>query len=232
MTARLKRALIICVGVLVASVMVLLGLWQMDVFRSEGRQSIEQRAAAPARPLDEVTDGTKVGDGYGRQVTITGTYVTGKEIYVGSTYPMRVLTALRTTDGRIVAVVRGTIAGPNDKVPAPPTGEVTQTGLLLPTEKDAGREVLPAQDLKQPRLLTVRVPKLAQVWPTPLLNGFVTLNAEDAAAHGLEPAEVTLPEGEGSQRNAGYALQWWAFAVAAVAGSIAISRSVKDVPRA
>ena len=44
------------------------------------------------------------------------------------------------------------------------------------------------------------------------MPGFITLSASDSAAQGLDEATLSLPSGEGSIQNAGYALQWWAFA--------------------
>ena len=119
--------------------------------------------------------------------------------------PYRVLTALRQDDGSVVAVVRGLVdTGP---APAAPSGAVRQTGVLLPSE-----EAEPGGPAPAGQLSSVRLPLLAQQWPGPLIDGFVTLSANDAQAQHLVPATVTLPEARGRLRNGAYAIQWWLFA--------------------
>jgi surfeit locus 1 family protein len=222
----LKRTMIIFLGMVIAGVMVVLGLWQMDTARLHGRQALEARAAQPAVPLESEATGTNVDALYGRQVTLTGSYVPSLQVYVGTKYPLRVLTAFKTSDGRIVAVARGSVKSPSVVVPAPPTGTIKQTGLVLPSEP-AVRGSLPLQDAHHsPIVSAVRVPDLVQTWPTPMVNGFVSLGETDARTNGLPAAAVTLPDGEESTRNAGYALQWWVFAGVAVIGSVVIARSV------
>jgi len=53
-----------------------------------------------------------------------------------------------------------------------------------------------------------------------------TLDAATATAQGLAPATVTLPSGEGSWRNSGYALQWWVFALFALGMSIRFAQTM------
>lgn len=78
---------------------------------------------------------------------------------------------------------------------------------------------------------SVRLPQLAQLWPQPLLPGFITLDAPAAARQGLQPATVSLPTGEGSWRNSGYALQWWAFALFTLGMSIRIAQGMAKKAR-
>ena len=125
----------------------------------------------------------------------------------------RVLTPLRQADGSVVAVVRGL-----DSVEAgePPAGQVSQMGVLLPSEQSPGGPVT--------ELTAVQVPVLAQRWPGPLVDGYVILSAPDASEQGLEPAEASLPTGRGRLRNGAYALQWWVFAAFAVGMAIRMAR--------
>jgi hypothetical protein len=76
------------------------------------------------------------------------------------------------------------------------------------------------------------VPQLAQRWPGPLVEGFVTLSAAEATAHGLEQAAVTLPEGRGRLRNGAYALQWWLFAGFTLVMAVRMARDVARTPGA
>lgn len=220
MSTRAKQVLLVAAGAVVALVMVFLGLWQMQVFVDKGNRSVQARAEQAPVALAEFVraDGT-VGDGYGKRVIVVGRYLPAQQITIpdaGAT--VRVLTALELEDGRVLPVVRG--VAPAASVTPPPPGTVTQMGLFLPGEGDSTTSVGPDQ------IGSVRMPLLAQRWPQRLVPGFVTLSAEDAAAQGLAQASVTLPQGEGSFQNGGYALQWWIFAAFAVGMSIKFAVSL------
>lgn len=217
---RLKQVLVLLVGLAAAAVMVVLGLWQLDVYHSQGARAAQARAAEPPVLLTEVAPAAApVGDAYGRSVRFTGRYDPGAQVLVpiperpGS---FRVLTALRQDDGSVVPVVRGITDGVA-AAPAPVTS-VSQTGVLLPSEPEQ------LGGYPEGQVGSVRLPALAQQWPGPLVAGFVTLSAEDAAAQGLTPAVVNLPEAEGRLRNGAYALQWWVFAAFAIAMSLRMAR--------
>lgn len=217
---RLRQTLIVLVGLVVAAVMVVLGLWQLDVYHSQGQAVADQRAAAPAVEVGSVARaGQPVPDGYGRTVTFRGTYLPQAQALVpeedrpGS---FRVVTALRLADGDVLPVVRGLTAALT--APPPPSGEQAAAGLLLPSEE------APTGDLPPGQLSSVRLPTLAQTWPGPLVSGFVTLSPEESAAQGLAAAPVVPPEGSGRLRNGAYALQWWVFAAFAVGLAVRAAR--------
>lgn len=207
------------VATVVATVMIVLGLWQMEVFRDQGANGVAARAAAPAVPLAEVaTAGEANFDGYGRQVTFSGTYDPGQQYLIPvAERPghYRVLTALVRSDDTVVPVVRGEVNGTTP--PPPPKGVQNEQGLFLASEAAVDTPVPPGQ------LSSVRLSQIAQQWTRPMVPGFVTLNAEFAARQGMTQAQVTLPSGQGHARNSGYALQWWVFAGFALvmAGKIA-----------
>ena len=205
---RVQQVLILLLALALASAMVVLGIWQLRVYTSQGAAAAAQRVAAPPVPLRGVAPaGAAVTDGYGRTVTVDGRYDSSLQVLVpvSDRGPYRVLTGLRQDDGSVVAVVRGLVdTGP---APAAPSGAVHQTGVLLPSEESEPGGPAPAG-----RLSSVRLPLLAQQWPGPLVNGFVTLSSNDAQAQHLVPAPVTLPEARGRLRNGAYAIQWWLFA--------------------
>lgn len=206
MTTRMKQTLLVTVGIIFALVGGILGMWQMQVFVDKGNRSIEARAELPATPLfDHVHDDNTTDDIYGKPVTVTGAYLPNTQLLIpAGDAGVRVLEAFRSTDGRVVPIVRGTTEATD--VPPPPDGQLTQTGLFLPGEGDAPTPIEPD------RIGSVRMPLLAQKWDEhELVPGFVTLCEKDAAAQGLAQASVTLPEGEGTFQNGGYALQWWIF---------------------
>jgi surfeit locus 1 family protein len=217
---RLRQTLIIALGLVVAAVMVVLGLWQLDVYHSQGRAAADQRASAPAVAVGDVARaGQPVPDGYGRTVTFSGTYLADTQVLVPvADRPgrFRVLTALRLDNGDVLPVVRGVVATPTP--PGPPASEQRGSGLLLPSEE------APTGDLPAGQISAVRLTSLAQTWPGPLVSGFVTLAPSAAAAQGLEAAPVTLPEGSGRLRNGAYALQWWVFAAFAVGLAVRAAR--------
>ena len=220
---KIKQTAVLSLGVVVAGAMVLLGMWQASTFRTQGQQATIERAQLAPVDLPPVADGETVAGLYGRPITVTGQYLPEFQYYVGSTPPLRVVTAFKTSAGQVVPIVRGQVAAGQTPSPAP-AGTVTQSGLVLPSEKDF-HGVL-AQGLPEPVIATVKLERLAQDWPAPLLNGFITLSEADSAAQSMTPADVVLPEGEGSQRNAGYALQWWVFAAFGLAMSVVWARQI------
>jgi cytochrome oxidase assembly protein ShyY1 len=206
---RLKQALVIALGVGLAAVMVMLGSWQLEVYQRQGAAAAAQRAAAPPVPLSSVArPRASAIEGYGRSIAVEGSYEQGLQLLVpaeDASGQFRVLTGLRQADGSLVAVVRGVVSTPN--APSPPTGSVHQVGVLLPTE-----EHVPEAHLPKGQMASVRLPALAQQWPGPLIDGFVTLSSADATSQGLAPAQLQLPEGQGRLRNVAYVGQWWLFA--------------------
>lgn len=221
MGVRVKQGAVIAIGVAVAVVMLLLGLWQMQVFEEQGNRSAADRAAQAPVPLLGLVnaDGT-VGDVYGKQVTVSGHYLPEQQVaVVAEDGAVRVLTAFEVADGRVVPVVRGVVPA-GAVLPDPPAGEFEQVGIFLPSEPPAELGV------SEESLASVRLPLLAQRWPQQLVPGFVTLSAVDAQAQGLTQAQVSLPTGEGSWRNGGYALQWWVFAAFALALSVRMAHTL------
>ncbi len=218
---RWKQLIVVAVGLGLAAAMAVLGVWQLDVYRSQGADLASARAAAAPVDLRQVAPaGDSVRDGYGRSVSFTGQYEQELELLIPletDTSAFRVLTGLRQSDGSVVPVVRGVVRG--DSAPPPPAGPVSQVGVLLPSEDNA-----PASTSDQ--LNAVRLPALAQRWSGQLVGGFVTLSAADAAAQGIEPAPLNLPQAEGRLRNAAYALQWWVFGAFAVALAVRMARDL------
>lgn len=219
-----KRVVTVAVGVVVAGVMLLLGLWQMSSFQQSMTDVAGERAAQPAVPLaDNVGADGKPADIYGRRVTLSGSFLP-EQVLVGTQWPLRVASAFRMDDGRLVTVVRGVADSPVEPMPGDGTA-VELEGIFTSGDADSADPV-PA-DAPAGTMPTLRLQSLVQAWPQPLIPGYVTLGADDAATFGLSPAQPILPEAEGSGMHQGYALQWWVFAVAAVAFSIVVARGYK-----
>lgn len=199
-------------GLVVTLVLLWLGLWQMQVFRDREDANAATRASQPpVALLDYVAGDGTVGDVYGRQVSVEGRYLAGQQVaVVAADGSVRVLSALELADGRVLPVVRGSLpagtASAELALPVPPSGTSAVAGVFLPSEEAADHAV-PVGSYG-----SVRLPLLAQQWNQQLLPGFVTLDAAAAASQGLTAASVTLPTGDASLQNLGYALQWWVFA--------------------
>lgn len=213
MSTRLKQLLVAALGGVLAVVMLWLGLWQMRVYESKEQESAEQRAALPPVALLD-TPADSIGELYGRQVAVAGSYLPNQQVVLTDG---RVLTAFEIGDGRVLPVVRGiTVPEPAEgSPPPPPTGDQQAEGIFMPSE---ARSDDPNG--------SVRLAGLAQEWPQQLLPGFVTLNETEASAQGLQPATVILTSGEGSWQNYGYALQWWVFAGFGVFMTIRFIRAI------
>lgn len=204
-----------------------LGLWQLHNAMADGQQqALEEARSRTAAPLEEVLP---VGQSFpaperGRTVTASGTF-TGEQFVV----PHRqldgqdgswVMARFTTEAGANVAVLRGFVPGQvPEHAPAMPSdlrGEVELTGAL-----EAGEEPSPSAAGSQEVHDSVDLAWLANTWPGPIHNGF--LFAQGAQVGGAEadlaPApmrEVPPPPPESAGldlQNAGYALQWWLFAV-------------------
>jgi len=210
--------LIVAVGVVAALIMGWLGLWQAQVFADQGKSAAAAITGEPVAALDASVTGDDVNRLWGRTVSVTGHYVPAQQVLVvGTDGTGRVVTAFQLADGRVVAIARGIGSGHE----VPPSGDLTQTGVFLPTEAGTDHTV-PSGTYG-----SVRLQALAQVWPQPVVSGYVTLDGSEAKAQGLSAAPVVLPTLDGQFRNAGYALQWWAFAAFALVMSVLIARNYR-----
>lgn len=216
--SRLVPLAIVALGVTLALVMGWLGLWQAQVFVNTGKDAAAAITEGPVLTLDASVTGDAVGGLWGHTVAATGTYLPDQQVLVvDEDGTQRVVTALLLGDGRVVAVARG-VGAVSSK---PPVGSVTQTGVFLPTESQTDHTVPTGA------YGSVRLQALAQVWPQPVVSGYLTLDAAEASHQGLAAAPVVLPTLQGKERNAGYALQWWAFAAFALVMSVVVARNYR-----
>ncbi|MGO1488494.1 MAG: SURF1 family protein [Arachnia sp.] len=223
MNLRVRRVLTVLVGVVVAGVMLVLGVWQMASFQRSVVDIAEERASeAPVALISNIrADGT-IEDIYGRRVELSGQVVPGEQLLVGSQWPLRVVVPFEMTDGQIVPLVLGTTDTPPE-ITAP--GPLDVSGIF--TAGDSVGELTAPSDAPSGSMSSLRLQELVQQWPQPMIAGYVTLDAGGAATFGLTPAIVELPEAQGTSMHQGYALQWWVFAAASIAFSIVIARGLK-----
>ncbi|MGD7707436.1 SURF1 family protein [Microlunatus sp. Y2014] len=219
---RLKQGVALLVGLVAAAAMMMLGIWQLEVYQEAGDRATQERIAAPPMDLRTVAPaGQAPNSAYGHTVTFSGHYLPQTQILVpDETIPgeYRVLIAFQQDDGPVVPVVRGVWSGAPESVPEAPTGTLGQRGVLMPAEPNDNRVLPPGQ------LSTVNLSALAQTWPAPMVSGFVTLSEPLAQTQGLAYELPEMPREGGELRNGAYAVQWWLFAAFAVALGIKMAR--------
>jgi cytochrome oxidase assembly protein ShyY1 len=216
-----------CVVVLLAAVAVLLGKWQFDRLdeRRVTNATTEANLAADPVPVDELLS---AGDSLDadlewRVVTASGRYDADAELFVrnqsrddigpGST----VVVPLVTDSGEAVLVERGwvsTAGSPTqlpDVTPAP-TGQVTVTGWLRQDSTADDGATVPVDGAVR----AIDSTAIGEALDRALLPGYVALTFQ------TPPADEQLQPPEDPDLGQGphffYGLQWWFFAVLAVAG--------------
>jgi cytochrome oxidase assembly protein ShyY1 len=219
---------------LAAATMVGLGLWQLSRYhlRSEINARIDAAAQAPPQPLAQVLQApadSGVGPAPSQEdswsvVAATGRYDVAHEIVARArtfdgTAGFEIITPLVLADGTAILVDRGFLAATSGvateipAVPAAPNGEVVVVGRVHAPESRAT-----APELLGDRLVVRRIDpfKIAEAVPYPLYGGYLTLASQTPPA----TAELTPlpPDRQNPALNAGYTVQWWAFAALTLFG--------------
>jgi cytochrome oxidase assembly protein ShyY1 len=204
----------------------LLAPWQ---FGREERREAEQRAisaanAAPPVPLAQLVPAAA---GVGpevewRQVVVTGTYLPEAEAVVrlrmsAGRPAVEVLTPLRTDDGRVVVVDRGTVSVTDGSgVPsysAPPAGTVTLVGRLRPDQVDPKARP-PVRENGHVQLYATDSRVLGAAAGLDVVPGWVQLSPGQPGV--LDPLPVAADTGGAPFTNLSYALQWLTFGLIAL----------------
>ncbi|MCK2214151.1 SURF1 family protein [Actinomadura sp. ATCC 31491] len=226
------------VVLLVIPAFVLLGRWQYGRFeeRSANSERVTANIEAPPVPLEKLAaPGGKVSeDDRFRRVTVAGSYDTAHALVVRRR-PQEgrpgfyVLTPLVTAGGTAVLVNRGWVpagatADTPPAVPPPPTGQVTVTGRLRPSETEESAGLREVSGLPPGQVLLIDAGAIGRRLPYRVLDGYVELIAQQPAA---TPAPAPVPEpdvGAGGGLNLAYAFQWWLFIGIAIGGWILLMR--------
>lgn len=199
------------VAAILMAAMVVLGVWQLDVYRDHQHGAAVEALHRTPVPLDSVLgpDAAFPSDGVGRPVTVTGTYTPGRQFWVrglsGAEGRYTTVTPLVTSSGSAVLVVRGSA---DHRVHATPSGVVTVQGYLEPSQSHGGP---PGQD----RTTTgIEIPRLVRWVPQDLYSGYVIVQPGQVTTPGLTAVSPPLPEPSrwAGVRNFLYAVQWWVFA--------------------
>ncbi|HEU4423751.1 MAG TPA: SURF1 family protein [Pilimelia sp.] len=223
-------------ALVLAGVMVLLGNWQLDRYRTRSaiNDRIDAAAAAAPAPLAATlpAPGSAAGaagpappaDAAWSRVQVSGRYDPEHEILargrtVSGRVGVEVVTPLVLADGSAVLVDRGWIppapqgAAAIPDVPPAPGGDVTIVARVHLSESRPGP--LGRRD----GFITVRriaVPQLARELPYPVYGAYLLLDSQTPAA---DPGLTAVPSRrENAWQNGGYAVQWWLLAALTVIG--------------
>jgi cytochrome oxidase assembly protein ShyY1 len=212
-----------------SAVMVGLGLWQLERYDERSATNARIEAAGRAEPVpvgQVVTVGhaPPVAAAWTR-VSATGRYDTAHQVLArdrsqDGSAGYEVLTPLVLTDGSAVLVDRGWLP-PGQRgaltapaVPAPPGGDVTVVGRVHLAESRSDAPLVVDGVTQVRRIDPVR---LAGAVPYPLADGYVLLDEQRPVAN--DKAFTGIPVGhENAAMNAGYVVQWWAFALITLIG--------------
>jgi cytochrome oxidase assembly protein ShyY1 len=208
-----------------AAVMVGLGFWQLSRYHERSSVNARINAALRADPV-QVSQVLPVGaappaGAAWTRVRATGRYDTTHQVLArdrssDSGVGYEVLTPLVLADGSAVLVDRGWLpAGPGGAgvvpaVPPPPSGQQTIVGRVHLPESRPDQPLTRGGQVQVRRIAPLR---LAGQLPYPVAGGYVLLD---------EPRDLafeTIPsDHENAALNAGYVVQWWAFALLTLAG--------------
>lgn len=222
--------------VLLMVVFVLLGRWQWHAGHKVQPLTNAQLAAwRTPEPLDSVitpADGLN-GTQVGQAVQTSGTYDATRQLLVpgrvlNGQQGFYVLTPLVTGTGQDVVVNRGWLAADGTAkpaIPAPPAGRITVTGWAAEPESTTGDvnnngivQAEPGTATAGAGEVSVIAPaQLVNMWPYPLLDGYVSATDARSTTGGLKAIPAPLPAHGTSWDllNVGYAFQWCLFAVIA-----------------
>jgi cytochrome oxidase assembly protein ShyY1 len=226
-----------------ATVMVGLGNWQLHRYhaRADVNARIDAGGNGPAVPIAHVLPApTGTGRHVGppppaavewTRVQVTGRYDASHETLargrtVQGAVGFEVLTPLVLDDGSTVLVDRGWLAPPpggalvKPDVPAAPAGQVTVVGPLRRPESGADKPVDHSVRRIAPASLSL---------PYPVYGGYVILDEQTPAA---DSRFTPVPaDHENAWQNAGYVVQWWAFAALTIFGyGYLARREARGVP--
>jgi surfeit locus 1 family protein len=205
--------------VLVAAAL-LLGVWQLDAWRTRRADEARDLTASDAVALSSVMgpDDPFPGRSVGQPVTLEGDWVATGTVYISGRdhdgrdgYWMVTPLAIGGGDQPAMPVVLGWVPDPTS-APAPPTGSADLVGWLQPPEGDGSVDEDPSDDV----LPQLRIADVIQHVDQDLYGAYAI--AQDGV-DGLPAADLAqLPDAGRftAVRNLLYAFQWWVFGAFAV----------------
>ncbi|MFJ4696315.1 SURF1 family protein [Streptomyces sp. NPDC088766] len=235
--------IITLVALLLIPTMIRLGIWQMHRHdeRTARNQLVSEALSADPVPVERLTSpGHTVSTGQRyRSVTAVGHFDTEREIVVrrrvngDEKVGFHVVTPFVLKDGKVLLVNRGWIPAdaPSQtafpEVPAPPAGQVTVTGRLMPDETTAASGIKNLQGLPDRQVMLINSAQEAQRLGARVLGGYIAQTAPEPANGTPEP--IGRPGNEDAALNYAYAIQWWLFSAGVPVGwVILVRRELRD----
>jgi cytochrome oxidase assembly protein ShyY1 len=225
-----RRIALVVAAIVVALVCVRLGFWQLD--RLEQRRALNEQIGSRSSNAPISLDGglpDETASWSYSPVTASGEYLPEAELILyGRPLEGRpgdhVLSVLTLGDGTAVLVDRGWIpfdadtVAPVEGASAAPSGHVTVTGVLIPSEEEDG-----AFDDAQDRIRSIDIEQIGDRFGLDLEPGYLLLSRQSPEQPGGLPVPAALPElSEGPHLS--YAIQWFSFATIAIVGSLVLLR--------
>ncbi len=234
------------VALLLIPTMIRLGIWQMHRYeeRTARNQLVSGALSADAVPVERLTSPghTVTTDERYRRVTAKGRFDTDAEVVVrrrtnsDDEVGYHVLTPFVLTDGKVLLVNRGWIPanGPSQtafpKIPAPPGGEITVTGRLMPDETTAASGIKNLKGLPDRQIMLINSEQQAQRLDAQVLGGYIAQTSPEPK--GDIPELLGPPGDEDAALNYAYAIQWWLFAAGVPIGWVVLVRRERRDRRA
>lgn len=212
LTSILALLSLICI----CSLFFFLGKWQWDL--TQDILDAKRAASTAAVSVAEIVQPMKAED-YGRTVTGFGAFSSTDQVRVSSRLSSEsvagqwIVSSFVLDTGQSIAVVRGWVS--IDAVFSTPGRQVNIEGVLQPSESFYDF----AGDQKG-EVVVIDSTRLSEHWNAELLDGFIVMqNQEPVTANSpktvpptISTADVAFP-----LQNFFYAIQWWVFALFAVA---------------
>lgn len=225
-------------ALLLVPTMVRLGIWQMHRYelRTDRNRAVSEALAADPVPVTRLTSpghAVTARERY-RTVTAEGRFAPEDEVVVrrrtnaDEQVGYHVLTPFVLADGAVLLVNRGWIpaAGTSQtafpEVPAPPRGELTVTGRLMPDETTEASGIKDLKGLPDRQVMLIDSGQQARRLHAPVLGGYVVQTAP--GPEGGSPEPVGGPGRENAALNYAYAIQWWLFAAGVPVGWFVLVR--------
>jgi cytochrome oxidase assembly protein ShyY1 len=199
--------------------------WQWDRYQFKVDRRDAVAAALRAQPL-AISTATDLPTTQWTMVTLTGEFSSDEQIVIrnrsqGGQSGVHVVAPLVLADGSAVFINRGFLgaSSADDAVaPAPPSGPVTITGPVRPSQQRSGLEVADPSDGRLTIMNRVDIERIARQTPRTLARGYVEA---DQAPAGL--VAVDLPTGDLGP-HLSYTGQWILFALLAAVGWVVVVR--------
>jgi cytochrome oxidase assembly protein ShyY1 len=225
------------VAVALVPTMIELGFWQLHRHerRVELNGVIADSLAAKPVPAESLTSpGAEVKDAdrY-RRVTATGRFDAAREVVVrrrvnaDEKVGFHVLTPFVLTDGKVLLVNRGWIPANGaqtefPRIPAPPKGEITVTGRLMPDETTAKSGIKDRAGLPDRQVMLISSEQAERRLGEPVLGGYVELVSPEP--RGDSPQLISAPSHDEIGAHMAYAVQWWLFSAGVPVGWVVLVR--------